>query len=396
MITVDSESFLAVVGAAAVAALIAGLVGPRLALPVVVIEILLGILIGPDLLGLADPDDFLDFFSSLGLGMLFFFAGYEIDFERVRGRPVQLAAVGWAMSLALAYGLGAALAAAGVVLSLVYTGSALATTAIGTLIPILRDAGDFRSRFSTYLLGAGALGEFGPIVLVTIALSTSNPLNQATLLVGFVALAVLTSVLAVRSVGRGWALFERTFESSGQLIIRIVVVLLFSLLTIASELGLEVLLGGFVAGLVTRLALRGREVSLFDSKITALGYGFLVPFFFITSGMQFDLDALVASPTALLKLPLFVGLFLVVRGVPALVLYRDVLDLRDRFALGLYSATALPLVVAITTIATETGHMRSSTASALVGAGIVSTLVFPMVGMRLRRDRTRDAPVAPA
>jgi Kef-type K+ transport system membrane component KefB len=298
-----------------------------------------------------------------------------------------LALAGWAISLGLAYGLGSLLAAAGIVLSLLYTGSAMATTAIGTLIPILRDAGDLRSRFGTYLLGAGAVGEFGPILLLTLALTTANPLSEAVILVAFVVAAVLCGVLAVRSVGRGWGVLERTFESSSQLIIRLVVVLIFTLLTLASNLGLDLLLGGFVAGMITRMALRGREVEQFESKITALGYGFLVPFFFITSGMKFDLSALLESVRAILEVPLFVGLFLVVRGVPAMVLYRRVLETRDRMALAIYSATELPLVVAITTIAVDAGEMRPSTASALVGAGIISTLLFPLMALRLRRGR---------
>ena len=142
----------------ALAALIAARCRRRLPLPVVVIEIVLGIVVGPELLGLAEPDDFLEFFSSLGLGMLFFFAGYEIDFERIRGSPLRLAALGWVLSLAIAYALGGLLELSGLVLSLVFTGSAMATTAIGTLIPILSDAGELRTRFGTYLLAAGAIG----------------------------------------------------------------------------------------------------------------------------------------------------------------------------------------------------------------------------------------------
>ena len=121
------------------------------------LELVFGIAIGPEVLGIAESDDFIEFFANLGLGMLFFFAGYEIDFDRIRGKPIQLGASGWAFTLALAYGIGGALAAAGVVKSLLYTGSAMATTAIGTLIPILRDSGELRTRFGTYLLAAGAV-----------------------------------------------------------------------------------------------------------------------------------------------------------------------------------------------------------------------------------------------
>ena len=393
MVEVDAASFLVIVIAASAAGLTAALLEPRLAVPVVVLELLLGIVIGPDLLDVAQPDGFTDFFASLGLGMLFFFAGYEIDFRRIEGRPLRLALAGWLLSLALAYGIGGLLAAAGIVLSLLYTGSALATTAIGTLIPILRDAGELPTRFGSFLLAAGAVGEFGPIVLITLVLSAGHPIEEAALLVAFVAVAVLVAVIAVRSTFVGWPLFERTLNASSQLAVRLSVLLIFGLVAIAYELGLDLLLGGFVAGLITRMALRGREVELFEAKLTAIGYGFFIPFFFIVSGIELDLDALLSSTETLYKLPLFLGMFLVVRGVPALALYRGVLaDRRDRLALAFYSATELPLVVAITTLAVEADHMRSSTAASLVGAAMISTLAFPLVAMALRNGRSGVEP----
>jgi Kef-type K+ transport system membrane component KefB len=396
MIEVDAESFLVIAGAALVAAITFAALPSRIVPPVVVLELLLGILIGPQVLGLAQSDAFTDFFGNLGLGMLFFFAGYEIDFERLRGRPLVLAGAGWALSLALAYGLGGALAAAGVVLSLLFTGSALATTAIGTLIPILRDAGDLRTPFGTYLLAAGAAGEFGPILLVTLILSGHQPLHEALLLIGFTALAVVLALVSIRFAGRGWPVIERAHESSAQPAVRIVVVLIFGLVALAASLGLDILLGGFVAGIITRLSLRGHELEVLESKLTAVGYGFLIPFFFVTSGMNFDLDALLDSGSRMLEVPLFLALFLIVRGTPALLLYRGVLAARDRLALATFSATALPLVVAITTLATEGGHMRSSTAAALVGAAILSTLIYPFVGLALRRGERNSAKGSPA
>ncbi len=390
MIGIDETSFFVIVGAAALAALIVLFLGRWLPMPVVVVELILGIIIGPQVLGLAQPDEFISFFAELGLGMLFFFAGFEIDFDRIRGRPLRLAGFGWAISLALAYGIGGILAAAGIVLSLVYTGSALATTAIGTLLPILRDAGEMRTRFGTYLLGAGAVGEFGPILLITLVLSSQSSLHNAAILIIFIILAVGTAVAAVRSIGSTWGLLERTIESSGQAAVRVAVLLVFGMVALAGDLGLDILLGGFVAGIITRLALKGREVVILESKLTALGYGFFIPFFFIVSGMRFDLDSLVESPGAMAKMVMFFALFLVVRGAPALLLYRKELERRDRIALGFFSATQLPLVVAITTIALDAGEMRTSTAAALVGAAILSTLVFPLVGLRLRRGRAAD------
>jgi Kef-type K+ transport system membrane component KefB len=395
VITVDTDSFFAIVVVAAIAAVTVAFVPKQFAPPVVVLELILGIVIGPEILGFAHSDDFVNFFANLGLGMLFFFAGYEIDFERIKGKPMKLGALGWALSVALAYGLGGLLALAGVVVSFLYTGSAMATTAIGTLIPILRDNGELKTRFGTYLLAAGGAGEFGPILLVTLVLSTTNPFHEAAILLGFVALAIALAVVSVRYAWRGWPALERTFEASSQLAVRVTVVLVFGLVLLAGQLGLDILLGGFVAGMITRLALKGHELQIFESKLTAVGFGFFVPFFFVTSGIEFDLAAL-GSAEAIAKLFLFLGLFLVVRGAPALLLYRGLLSARDRAALAFYSATELPLVVAITTIAIDAGEMRSSTAAGLVGAAMLSTLIYPFVGMALRKEPVSDAATATA
>jgi len=387
VVTVDAQSFLAVVVVAAIAALIVGIGGKRVLVPVVVLELVLGILIGPDVLDIAQDDDFIDFFSSLGLGMLFFFAGYEIDFERIKGAPLKLAIIGWVISLALAYAIGGLLAAAGIVLSLLFTGSAMATTAIGTLIPILSDAGEMKTRFGKYLLAAGAVGEFGPILLITLFFSSGNPPEEALILVAFVVIAAIAAVVAVRGVTWSWPAIERSMETSAQLPIRVAVVLVFLLAALATDLGLDLLLGGFVAGIITRLALSGHEVTVLESKLSAVGYGFLIPFFFVVSGIEFKLDALISDPGELFKVPLFLVAFLIIRGVPAMLLYRKILDARDRAALAFFSSTELPLVVAITAIAIDNGEMRGTTAASLIAAAILSTAIFPLVALRLRGDR---------
>ncbi len=383
MIHVDTESFFVIVSVSALAAVTVAVSPSRLVPPVVVVEIALGILVGPQVLDLAATDGFIDFFSNLGLGMLFFFAGYEIDFERIRGAPLRLGGSGWLLSVGLSFGIGAVLAAAGVIDSFLYVGAAMATTAIGTLIPILRDGGELKTRFGTYLLAAGGAGEFGPVLLITLFLSTDHPLREAAILIAFVILAIAVALASIGLAWRGWPALERTLEASSQLAVRVTVVLVFGLVLLASRIGLDVLLGGFVAGLITRAALKGHELHVFESKLTAVGFGFFVPFFFVTSGIGFDLDAL-GSAGALAKLAMFFALFLVVRGAPALLLYRRVFDLRDRGALAFYSATELPLVVAITTVAIEAGHMKSTTAAGLVGAAMLSTLFYPLIGAALR------------
>jgi len=198
----------------------------------------------------------------------------------------------------------------------------------------------------------------------------------------------------VRLAWRGWPALERTFEASSQLAVRVTVVLIFGLVLLAGKLGLDVLLGGFVAGMITRMALKGHELQVFESKLTAVGFGFFVPFFFITSGMELDVEAL-GSLGAMLKLLMFFGLFLVIRGIPALLLYRGVLRARQRAALAFYSATELPLVVAITTLAIDANHMKTSTAAGLVGAAMLSTMIYPLVGLVLQRQAVREGETGP-
>ncbi len=390
-VTLAPGTFLAIAAAAALAATLAETASAGgLVIPVVVIELLLGVVIGPQVLGLHVTPG-IEFFASLGLGLLFFFAGYEIDLERIRGLPLKLGLLGWGMSLTIAYTVGGILMATGVVLSLKYTGSALVTTAIGMLIPILADAGEMKTRFGTFLLAAGAIGEFGPILLLTLFLSTDGTVHNALILLGFIVLAVAVAMFAVRSAERTVPLFERTLEASSQLAVRWVLVMVFALALLAYKLGLDLLLGGFAAGLITRQMLKTTEIPQFDSKLQAVAFGVFVPFFFVVSGMQLNIDSLFASVSGVVKMLVFFVLFLVVRGTPALLLYRGVLDRRERTALALFSSTQLPLVLAITAVAVDAHRMRTSTAAALVGAAVLSTLLFPILGLRLRGDLKEPA-----
>lgn len=389
---VHPGSFMIIVVMAAAAATTTTLAGGRgIMAPVVVLELLAGVLIGPQVLGV-QVHQFTTFFSDLGLAMLFFFVGYEIELDRIKGLPLRLAAVGWVLSLALAYGLALALVVTGVVISALYTGSAFTTTSLGTLLPILSDSGELRSRFGTFMLAAGAAGEFGPILLITLVLSAQRPLHNALILLAFIAAVLLVGLFAIRSTRRTMPLFERTLETSPQLAVRWIVVLIVGLVLLAYHLGLDLLLGGFAAGMITRLSLGDREAHVFESKLTAIGYGVFVPFFFIVSGMNLDVSALFSSIGMIAKMLLFLCLFLVVRGVPALAFYRQALGRRDRIALGLMSSAQLPLVLAITAVATADGYMRQSTAAALIGGAVLTTLVFPVLAVRVRGDTTRLRP----
>ena len=296
---VDVASLLTIFAFATLAAMLSALVGRWFVLPIVVLEILFGILIGPQVLSLATIDPTIELLATGGLGMLFFFAGYEIDFQAIKGSPLKLGAIAWLVSLVIAYTSGALLAWAGVIVSGLYTGTAMATTALGTLLPILNDADETKSRFGNLILAAGAVGEFGPILLTTILFSTTSAADQAGILGLFVIIAVAAALIATRSTQHTWPLLERSLKSSGQGAIRVVVLLIIALVGLAHELGLELLLGGFVAGIITRMSLEGREVEEFESKLVAIGYGFFIPFFFVASGIRFDLDSLTSSSSGL-------------------------------------------------------------------------------------------------
>ena len=326
---------LVLIAAAAVLAPIISEQTRGLRVPSVVIELGLGILIGPYVLKLAHPNDVVSALSDMGLTFLMFLAGFELDLNRIKGSPLRLAALGWLMSLALALGLAFALVSTGLALDTLIIGLSLTTTALGTLLPVLSDAGILTTSFGPYILGIGSVGEFGPIVVVAILLTHKDPVVSSVLLVSFVAIAAATALFATRAhPPRVVALLRRHLDSSAQLPVRVAVLLVFVLVYLAFELGLDVLLGAFAAGIVVRLLTVGPDSKAIESKLSAIGFGFFIPIFFIVSGIHFDVHVFISRPSALLRLPLFLVLMLVVRGAPALLLYRRELPRRRACAPG--------------------------------------------------------------
>ncbi|MBC9716963.1 cation:proton antiporter [Streptomyces sp. TRM66268-LWL] len=383
----QSGTLILIMSIAVLAPLLAYGVGRWLPVPLVIFEIVLGIVIGPDVLGWATEGDLVDGLSHLGLAMLIFLAGYEIEFDRIRGDTLTRAAWAWVCALVLGLGVGFLLAAGGFSKA-VCIGTALTSTALGTVLPLLRDAGDLRSRFGSVMQAVGACGEFGPIIAMAVLLSGRSAGESTVVLVLFALLTAGAVLWAMRPHQPWFArVIAKTLHSSGQFAVRLVVLLLALMLGLATWLGLDVLLGAFAAGMITRIVLhRAAPDSAHEvvSKVEAMGFGFLVPVFYVVTGISFDLGALLDGGRALLLLPLFLVLFLLVRGLPVWLLAPRDLGRRDRTALSLYASTALPLVVAITTIGLEEGLLKSSEAAALVGAGMVSVLVFPLTAMKLR------------
>lgn len=373
-----------VFGVAAITPVGVDLLRRWVAVPAVVLEIVLGIVVGPQVLGLAHEDTIITFVADVGLALLMFLAGYEIDFDRIRGAPMRLAGVGWLASLVL--GLACGFLVHGFTFASLVVGLALTTTALSTLLPIVRDAGLLPTPFGARILAVGACGEFGPIIAIALLLSGQAPAHTAVVLFAFAVVTIITLVVALRQDSRRMRkLVTTTLDTSVQFAVRIAMFIVVAMLWVANELRLDLLLGAFVAGIIFRLVLRRGgedETELVHGKLETIAFGVFVPFFFVVSGMRFDLRALAAHPVSLALVPGFVLLFLLVRGGPLLVLHRNDLSRRERGQLALLASTALPLLVVITTIGTETGTLPTHTAAALVGAGLITVLVCPLVALR--------------
>ncbi len=364
--------------------------------PVVVIEVLLGVLIGPHVLQLIENDAFLATMRSVGMVAVMFMAGMEIDFNRIKGKPLSLAASGWLSSVVLAVLVVAVLHVIPDVQAPMMVVIALTTTGLGTLLPILRDSGQLEAPFGRMLLAAGTLGEVGPIVAVSLALSSRYSTWQEFLfLLVFLGLVGLAAAVGVGArPPKVIALLSRTMHASTQLPVRLSLMILGGLVLIANEFGFEAVFGAFAAGMIVGLATRGPDGEAFRLKIDAVCFGWFAPFFYVGTGIAFDIGALTRDLPTMLLLPTFLVLFLLVRGLPVL-LYRRELAKPELlpFALSM-SVTSLGLVVVITHVGLQTNHMSPDIARALVGAALLSLLVYPTLSrILLSRVQAVDSPI---
>ncbi|WP_181781568.1 cation:proton antiporter [Pseudonocardia pini] len=375
------DSLLAIAAVAALAPLLLGLL-PWLRVPQVVLLLAGGMIVGPQVLDLASPDP-VEPLADLGLGFVFLLAGYEIDQRLYRQDAGRRAAVAWFVSLALALGVVALLTWLGVVRAFVPVALAMTTTALGTLVPILRENDMLRGRLGRYLMAGGAAGELLPIIAIAVFLGVGNRF-VALLSLGIVLAVAVLLGLASRVLRPGSRLSdvfaERQHETS-QITLRFTVLLLVLLLAVTERFHLDAVLGAFVAGMVLR-RWAGPNAPVLEEKLDVAGHGFLIPIFFVYSGMTIDLDAIAEAP---LRLLLFFALMLAVRGLPALLVYLGVLSLRERVQTALVTATALPLVVALAEIGVRNGTMLPENAAALVGAGVLTVLVLPTVAAALHK-----------
>jgi len=353
--------------------------------PVVVFEVMLGIVIGPHALGLVAYDQFLAFMHNVGMVAVLFMAGMETDFTRIQGQPLKLATLGWLASLVIAaIGVAGINAFGGTVTPLMVV-IALATTGLGTLLPVLRDGGQLASPFGRMLLAAGTVGEVGPIVAASLVLSTRfSSWQEFALLLVFLAL-VGTAIAVGQGVRppRVIALLARTMHQSTQLPVRLSLLLLGTLVFVCEDMGFEAAFGAFAAGMIVGVAARGPDGEAFRTKIDAVCFGWFAPFFFVGTGVAFDVAMLVHSPAAMVLLPVFLLLLLAARGVPAM-LYRRELARQEIAPFALFSSVAsLGIVVVVAGAGVKSGQMHAETSQALVGAALLSLMIFPTAARML-------------
>ena len=396
-----SFSSLLIVGAVAVAVpLFLGLV-PAVKVPAVVLEILGGILVGPTVLGWVHLDVAVQVIADLGLGFLLFMAGFEIDLRRFDRRILILVSRAFLLSMILALLVAYGLQLGGQVRDGLLVGITLVSTSLGVLVPILHDAGQTETIFGRMIMAAGSLAELAPLVLLSVFFSASskNPGAELGLLAGFIGLtaAIVVVTQRVRVWGPLREVVHRLENTSSQLRVRLAITFALAFSVVAEHFGLATILGAFLAGVIVR---RTDETPAsqeeFQGKLEAIGFGFLIPVFFVSTGVGLDITALFHSTRAIILVPVFLVALLLVRGLPAL-LYVRVVGRTHAIAAGFMQATSLTFIVVATVIGVQTGHQRTSTAAALVVAGLLSVVIYPPIALRMLISPGRpDRPVSPA
>ena len=361
---------------------------PRLPVPGAVLEVVAGILVGPSVLGWVHLDAPVRVLSDLGLGMLLFLAGLEIDVAGLRGPLGRLA--GWAFGVSVLLGLacGYAFSLAGVGGKPVFLAVVLTSTSAGLLLPLLKDAGLHRAPFGQLVMAGAALAEVVPVMMLSLLFSatsgTSAWLSSLVTLLAILA-AIGLALGRIRNLAALDRLLDRLEDRSAQLRLRAALALTLAFAVLAERFGFASILGAFAAGLLVRaIDLTGRVPHpQFQVKLEGIGFGFLVPVFFITTGVQFDVRALASNPAALAEVPLFLLALLVVRAVPALA-YARLIGRRQAGAAGLMQAATLTFVIVATQIGTASGQVSQTTGAALLAAGLLSAAVFPAIAVKLR------------
>jgi Kef-type K+ transport system membrane component KefB len=388
------DNLLIVVAVAFAAPFLLGLF-PSVRLPSVVLEIVAGIVIGPSVLGIVEVDDAVSVIAVIGLAFLLFLAGLEIEFDRLRGPVLRLTLIGFVVSFAIAAAVALGLKAADLIETPLLVAIILCATSLGVLIPVLKDAGEIGSTFGQLVVAAGTIADFGAVILLSIFFSGEGGVGATLLLIGSLVALAAVVFIAAKTAERSSLIradLVRLQDTTAQIRVRGAVVLLVGFAAIADSLGLETILGAFMAGAILSLLDRDEAMTHpeFRRKLEAVGFGIFIPVFFVTSGVSYDLDALLSSVSSVLMVPIFLAALVAARGLPAL-LYRRLLDARHMAIAGLMQATSLPFIVAAVAIGEDLGLIDAAEGAALIGAGLLSVLLFPAIGLGMLRKRGETA-----
>jgi Kef-type K+ transport system membrane component KefB len=352
-------------------------------------------------LGWVKVDQPLALLSWFGLAFHLLLAGLEVDFARISGRLLTVVGFGYLLSVGLALLVGFGLLLTRQVVSPLLIAIILVATALGVVVPVLEDAGESASTFGQLVMAGAMVAQFGSMILLTLFFSRAVSSTATTLVVlaGFVLLAAgfIWVVLRLERSQRIGTTLLRLQDSTGQIRVRGALLVPLAFVTVASAFGLQTMLGAFVAGVILRLVDRDRLLThpLLRQKLEAIGYGVFIPVFYVTSGLQFDLAALIATPATTLRVPILLAALLLVRGGPAF-LYRPFIGLRRSIPAGLLQATSLPFMVAATKLGSALGLLTRATGAALIAAGLLSVLLFPLLARTLLRERQSDADPPPS
>jgi Kef-type K+ transport system membrane component KefB len=383
------DNLLIVVAVAFAAPLVLGFF-PSVKLPSVVLEIVAGIVIGPSVLGIVELDESVEVIAVIGLAFLLLLAGLEIEFDKLRGQVLRLTLIGFVVSFAIAVLVALLLKGTGLIETPLLVAIILCATSLGVLVPVLKDAGETSSSFGQLIIAAGTMADFGAVILLSIFFSGEGGVGSTLLLIGSLVLLAAVVFIAVKTAERSSVIREdliRLQDTTAQIRVRGAVVLLVGFAAIAEGLGLETILGAFIAGAILSLLDRDEAMTHpeFRRKLEAVGFGIFIPVFFVSSGVNYDLDALLSSASNVIMLPIFLGALVAVRGLPAL-LYRRVLDARHVAIAGLMQATSLPFIVAAVAIGEDLDLIGAAEGAALIGAGLLSVLLFPAIGLSLLKS----------
>jgi Kef-type K+ transport system membrane component KefB len=396
---IDFSGLVVVVAVAFSAPLLLGL-APALRLPAVVLELIAGVAIGPSGLGWVELDAPIEVLALVGLAFLLFLSGLEIDFERLRGRRIAVTGVGFVVSFLIALVAAFVLGAIGQVDTPLLVAIILVATSLGVVVPVLKDSKKASSDVGQLVIAAASIADFGAVILLSLFFSreASSTTTKLVLIGGFI-VVVAAFALALAGAERSRRLSDllvRLQDTTAQIRIRGAFLLLVVFVALAESLGLEVILGAFLAGALLSLVDRDRMMThpAFRQKLEAVGFGVFIPIFFVASGIQFDLGALFGSTSTIARVPLFLFAIVLVRGLPAL-LYLPALGRRQTAVAALLQATSLPFIVAASMIGIELGLLDDATGAALIAAGLLSVLVFPLLALTLLRREERAPATRP-